>query len=90
MKTDVIQILKALADENRLKLVKSLTCGTEKTCGAISAPLNKISQPTISHHIKVLSDAEIIHVRKEGTSCNYILNNKKLEDIGIDIKKLLN
>lgn len=75
----------ALGDEIRLTIVEALTDAAFKTCGgdlsteALRAHgLNvneitkrtKLSRPAISHHLKILKDAGLIGVRREGT-CNY-------------------
>lgn len=75
----------ALGDEIRLTIVESLTDAAFRSCGGdLSADslrahgLNvneitkrtKLSRPAVSHHLKILKDAGLIAVRREGT-CNY-------------------
>ncbi len=83
-----ISLFKALADESRLRIVTYLAHSGEASCASISAHIDDISQPTLSHHFKVLSEAGIINVRKEGVSCFYTLNKRPLKEMGIDASKL--
>lgn len=87
-----LKILKALADETRLSMVrhlaarKSLVSGDEliKRC---ALALN-LSQPTMSHHFKKLVDSEVLKAEKVGTAKFYQLNTARLREVGIDATKL--
>ncbi len=59
------KIAKALSDPQRLEVLEKIATRKETSCGALAddAP---VSQATISHHIKILFDANLIDVRKEG------------------------
>ncbi len=57
-------IFKAFCDENRVRILLSLT-KEEKCACQILEELN-ISQPTLSHHMKILCDSGIVVGRKEG------------------------
>ena len=57
-------VFKALSDENRIRILK-LHRGGEKCACKLLEELN-ISQPTLSHHMKILCDAGIVTGRKEG------------------------
>lgn len=59
---DLVRVLKALADPNRFRMVQEISAAKELSCGAL-AELFQLSQPTISHHLKILTDAKIINVR---------------------------
>ena len=65
-------ICKALGDPNRLKIVESLADGEKCACRLLEE-LN-ITQPTLSHHMSVLSDCGLIHDRKEGRWHYYSLD----------------
>jgi ArsR family transcriptional regulator len=69
---DTASICKALGDANRLKIVQTLS-GCEKCACVILEALN-ISQPTLSHHMKILRDCGLVNVRKAGKWCYYSLN----------------
>ena len=65
----VATIFKALGDENRIRILKLLHSGEKCACKLLEE-LN-ISQPTLSHHMKILCDAGIVTGRKEGKWMHY-------------------
>lgn len=89
MKESVQNILKALSDDTRLRIVDFLHTKEEASCGQISNELSELTQPTISHHFKVLAEAGIVSVRKEGVACFYKLEKDQLQNHGIDVCKML-
>ena len=67
-------VFKALADPNRLRLlsiVKGAGDGEACVCD-LTEPLD-LSQPTVSHHLKILVDAGLLHREKRGTWAYYSL-----------------
>jgi ArsR family transcriptional regulator len=65
---------KALADPNRLRLlsiVKGEASGESCVCD-LTEPLG-LGQPTVSHHLKILVDAGLLHREKRGTWAYYSL-----------------
>ena len=71
--TDYTGFFKALSDENRLKIIDILSsCGEICACD-ILAKL-KISQSTLSHHIKILCDCKLVNSRRAGKWTYYFLN----------------
>ena len=66
------RILKSLGDPNRLKIVKQLSCGEKCACEILKN--FNFTQPTLSHHMKILIDCGIVECRKEGTWNYYRLN----------------
>lgn len=74
------KIAKALADPNRLTILKELR--KQKDC-VYCIDLNDLldlSQPSISHHMKLLTDAELILTSKEGRNVKYKLNDQVMDD----------
>lgn len=71
-KETVARIFKAFCDPNRLSVLELLQAGEMCAC-KILEDLN-IGQPTLSHHMKILCDAGIVSVRKEGKWMHYSLN----------------
>lgn len=65
-------IFKALCDENRVKILKLLGTGEKCAC-KILEELN-VTQPTLSHHMKILCDSEIVSGRKEGKWMYYSIS----------------
>lgn len=66
------KILKALSDPNRLKIIDLLSCGEK--CGCEILESFHFTQPTLSHHMKVLSDCGLVEARKDGIWNLYKLN----------------
>ncbi len=64
-------IFKALSDENRIRILKLLRNGEKCACKLLEE-LN-ISQPTLSHHMKILCDTGIVIGRKDGKWTHYSL-----------------
>ena len=88
---DSIEILKALADETRLGIVRKLARerGAAKSCDICAcSSVTQLSQPAMSHHFAKLVDAGVLQEHKDGTEKSYRLNKKLLKSIGIDTKKL--
>jgi len=74
------KIAKALADPNRLTILKELK--KQKDC-VYCIDLNDIldlSQPSISHHMKLLTDADLILSSKEGRNLKYRLNDQVMDE----------
>lgn len=73
-------VFKALADPNRLRLlsiVKAAESGESCVCD-LTEPLD-LGQPTVSHHLKILVDAGLLHREKRGTWAYYSLIPGALE-----------
>lgn len=69
---DVALICKALSDSNRLQIVQMLSAGEKCGCKLLEA--FEITQPTLSHHMKILCDCGLVNDRKEGRWHYYSLN----------------
>jgi len=83
---DTAKCLKALGDENRLKILKLLKSGEVCAC-EILEELN-ITQPTLSHHMKILCDTSLVNPRKEGKWVHYSLNNEQAKTFLSKIQSL--
>ncbi len=73
-----IPILKALSDRNRLAIVDMLSCGELCACRLLEH--FHITQPTLSHHMKVLTDCGLVVGRRDGVWMYYSLNQKRAEE----------
>lgn len=67
----LIRIMKALSDPNRLKIIKMLQRRHMCVC-EVQAALG-VSQPTVSNHLKALETAGLVESAKEGQWVNYSL-----------------
>jgi ArsR family transcriptional regulator len=84
------QIGKALADQHRITILQEFKQDIEFLhCSRIPEVL-ELSQPSISHHVKILVQAEIIFQIKEGRHIKYMLNNQLLADYMAFIKDFMN
>ncbi len=74
------KISKALGDANRLKILQHISkrggCGQ---CSEIQGVID-LTQPSISHHIKILLEAGLIEAEKEGRNHKYTLNEQIIKD----------
>ena len=70
-------IFKAFCDENRIKILNLLTDGEKCACKLLEA-IN-ITQPTLSHHMKILLDSGIVNGRKEGKWMHYSISEEGLQ-----------
>ena len=79
-------ICKALGDSNRLKIIEMLSDGEKCGCKLLEA--FEITQPTLSHHMKILSDCGLVNVRKEGKWAHYSLCCETLREFKAFISSL--
>lgn len=70
--TDMARICKALGDLNRLQIIKMLSGGEMCACKLLER--FAITQPTLSHHMKLLCECGLVDVRRDGKWCHYSLN----------------
>ena len=59
------QISKALGDQTRLRIFEAIAAKSDITCGDL-VTLRGVTPATISHHLKILMDAELIECEKKG------------------------
>jgi ArsR family transcriptional regulator len=64
-RSGIEKISKALADETRLRIFEAISAGKRMTCGQIVS-LRGVTPATVSHHLKILSEAGLIACRREG------------------------
>ena len=73
---DTAKILKAISDPKRLRIVDMLSCGELCACKILEA--FRITQPTLSHDMRVLIEAGIVNDRREGKNIFYSLDQERL------------
>ena len=74
-------IAKALGDPVRLQLVDVLRKHAGKVCVCELVPLFDLSQPTVSHHLKILREAGIVDSERKGLWAYYYVNPEALEEL---------
>ena len=68
---------KALSDPNRLMIIDMLSCG--ELCACVILEKFNITQPTLSHHMKILCDCGLVNGRKEGKWIYYSLDFESIK-----------
>jgi ArsR family transcriptional regulator, arsenate/arsenite/antimonite-responsive transcriptional repressor len=77
----VAAVAKALGDPVRLQLVDVLRKHAGKVCVCELVPLFDLSQPTVSHHLKVLRDAGIVGSERHGLWAYYYVIPENLKEL---------
>jgi ArsR family transcriptional regulator len=63
--SEIEKISKALADETRLRIFEAISATEQMTCGEIVS-MRGVTPATVSHHLKILSEAGLIACRRAG------------------------
>lgn len=83
---EISLMMKALADPSRMKIVDILSCGSQCACDVLTH--FDFTQPTLSHHMKVLEKAGIVAVTKVGQWHHYTLREAFVQDFTDAINQL--
>lgn len=78
IREEVATICKAMSDANRLRIIEMLTQGEK--CGCELLGELQVTQPTLSHHMKVLSDCGLVRSYKDGRWHHYSINCEKFKE----------
>ncbi len=70
-------IFKAFCDENRIRILQLLSTGEKCACKLLEE-IN-VTQPTLSHHMKILCDSNVVVGRKEGKWMHYSISEEGKE-----------
>lgn len=81
-----VKVLKALGDAHRLHILELLGRGEQCAC-VLLADLS-LSQPTLSHHMKILCDAGLVASRKQGKWIYYTRRAEALNEIAFYLQAL--
>ncbi len=76
MKFDPVLFAKAIADETRQKIM-NICCCESLSVNEIVEKLN-VTQPTVSHHLAILREADLVTIREEGKQTFYSLNQERV------------
>ena len=71
-----VEFAKAMADKTRQKIMRACCCQWVSV-GDLASQI-KMSQPTVSHHLAILREAELVDVRHEGKQSFYTLNQSRV------------
>ncbi len=75
-KVSPVDFAKALADETRQKIMQACCCHWCSVNELVEQM--GVSQPTVSHHLAILKQAELVEVRHEGKQTFYTLNQRRM------------
>lgn len=75
----LVKQLKAMGDENRLRILHMLSGGELCACRLLEDL--SIGQPTLSHHMKILCDSGLVNARKEGKWMHYSISKEAMQDM---------
>ncbi|MCR4939806.1 MAG: metalloregulator ArsR/SmtB family transcription factor [Treponemataceae bacterium] len=75
---EITRICKALSDENRVKIIHFLT--NSELCACKLLEEFNIGQSTLSHHMKILTDCDLVNFRKDGKWVYYSINCQKFSE----------
>ncbi len=81
-------IFKAFCDENRIRILQLLQGGEKCACRLLEEM--KITQPTLSHHMKILCDSGIVEGRKEGKWMHYSISSEGIKAALEYLESLMN
>ena len=76
---DFVKIAKALSDDNRLRILTSLREGEKCACELLTDL--RISQPTLSHHMKILCDAGLVTCRRDRRWAYYSTDAREIDAV---------
>ncbi len=68
-----VQLLQAVADPVRLAIIRQLAACSDSVCACDFTDCCTVSQPTVSHHLRVLRDAGVVTTQRRGTFIYYDL-----------------
>ena len=83
-----IKIYKAIGEINRIKILEMLSSGEK--CACVLLENFNFTQPTLSHHMRVLMGCGIVKCRKEGTWIYYSLEETVCNDTIKFLEEILN
>lgn len=73
---DSVVFAKAIADDTRQHIMKLLCC--QWLCVSDIVDQTGVTQPTVSHHLAILKDADLVHVERKGKQVFYTLDQDKV------------
>jgi ArsR family transcriptional regulator len=87
-RTTAVEVFKALADPTRFEIFRFVAAQDAPICACDVVDRFQVSQPTISHHMKVLRDAGLVSVSRRGVWAYYAVDPQGLREIEVVIGSL--
>jgi ArsR family transcriptional regulator len=73
---DSVIFAKAIADNTRQQIMRLLCC--QWLCVSDVVDQSGVTQPTVSHHLAILREADLVHVKRDGKQVFYTLDQDKM------------
>ena len=86
--TPYAKLFKALGDETRLEILRRLAAAGVEICACDIESYFELSQPTISHHLKILREAGLVTSERRGTWVYFAINRATVARLG-EFQKLM-
>jgi ArsR family transcriptional regulator len=83
-----VRLLAALADPARLEILRELA-GSDQICACDLTDCCSLSQPTVSHHLKVLREAGAVVSERRGSNIYYRVSPQLIEQLGTIARTLV-
>ena len=74
---NIVKIAKALSDKTRIRILKEIAKKGSVSCGD-AEKIAELSQPTVSHHLKILTEAGLLNAEKDGRHVIVSVNKQAL------------
>lgn len=81
-----VSVFKAISDETRLKIIDMLSCGEMCACDILEE--FNITQPTLSYHMKILTDSGLVNAVRDGSWVRYTLNKENTDEAMSFLKEI--
>jgi ArsR family transcriptional regulator len=79
--TGTAELFKALSDPARVRIVNTIATAGEPVCACEFEPALGLSQPTVSHHLKKLTDAGLLEREQRGKWAYFSLKRDAVETL---------
>ncbi|OGU29953.1 MAG: hypothetical protein A2057_02880 [Ignavibacteria bacterium GWA2_35_9] len=76
---NIVKIAKALSDKTRIRILKEIAKKGSVSCGD-AEKIAELSQPTVSHHLKILTEAGLLNAEKDGRHVIVSVNKQALDE----------
>jgi ArsR family transcriptional regulator len=77
----------AIADKYRLSILMEISKRGSMPCSELQQ-LTGLSQPCVSHHVKILTESDLISSHKEGRNVKLSINKSKLQELSVFLQSL--
>ena len=86
--SNIIEMMSVLAEPTRIKILEIISADGEK-CAKDILPVFQITQPTLSHHLNLLLENNILSARKDGRYVYYSINREAVSQLRMLIDSFL-